>query len=219
MQNTFTNATANFNNLVAYGFIKENNEYKYSTNILNNRFTLFITIDKDSNLKTQMIDNAFNEEYTAHLHPLASGEFVQKLQNIYESILEDIKAKCFNSEIFNTTQSKDIINYIKNKYNNELEYLWKKFPDNAIFRRTDTKKWYGLILTIPKNKIGLNGNEKVEILVLRHPADKISNIINNTSIFTGYHMNKKHWITILLDSTLSIENIKNLIDESFSLAV
>ena len=35
--------------------------------------------------------------------------------------------------------------------------------------------------------------------------------------YPAYHMNKKSWITILLDGTVPFENIKQQIDESYAI--
>ena len=40
-----------------------------------------------------------------------------------------------------------------------------------------------------------------------------------SSIIPGYHMNKKHWNTIILDGSLSTKLIKELIDDSYNLIV
>lgn len=37
------------------------------------------------------------------------------------------------------------------------------------------------------------------------------------SIIPGYHMNKKHWNTIIIDNTLSRKQLKELIDHSYNL--
>ena len=39
----------------------------------------------------------------------------------------------------------------------------------------------------------------------------------HSSILPGYHMNKKHWNTVVVDGTLSNKQLKELIDESYSL--
>ncbi|MGN6618241.1 MAG: MmcQ/YjbR family DNA-binding protein [Ilyomonas sp.] len=33
----------------------------------------------------------------------------------------------------------------------------------------------------------------------------------------GYHMNKKHWNTVIIDGSLSLQQLKNLIDHSYNL--
>jgi predicted DNA-binding protein (MmcQ/YjbR family) len=39
------------------------------------------------------------------------------------------------------------------------------------------------------------------------------------SIVPGYHMNKKHWNTIIMDGQLSAKLIRQMIDDSFALVV
>ena len=106
---------------------------------------------------------------------------------------------------------------MKEKYNDELEYLWKKFPDNAIVRNKKNKKWYLLIMTIDESKLIENKSGKIEVIDIRYQKDEIESIIDNIKVFPGYHMNKKSWITIKLDGTAEIEDIYKLIDNSYNL--
>jgi len=39
----------------------------------------------------------------------------------------------------------DVINYIKEKYDIDPEYLWEKYPTYAIFRNVETRKRFGLV--------------------------------------------------------------------------
>ena len=40
-------------------------------------------------------------------------------------------------------------------------------------------------------------------------------LIQDEGIFPGYHMNKQHWISVLLDGTVSEQRVRDLIDMSF----
>ena len=127
-----------------------------------------------------------------------------------------ISEQCFESDIFKTRQANDLIEYIREKYNDELEFLWQKFSGNAIVRRKDNLKWYAAFLTVSKQKFGFEDSSSVEIIDLR--TENIDQIVDNKTIFPGYHMNKKHWITIILDGSVSLDFIKNKIDLSYELA-
>jgi predicted DNA-binding protein (MmcQ/YjbR family) len=39
----------------------------------------------------------------------------------------------------------------------------------------------------------------------------------NASIIPGYHLNKKHWNTILLDGSISVRELEAMIDHSYEL--
>ncbi|WP_228397919.1 MmcQ/YjbR family DNA-binding protein [Limnobaculum xujianqingii] len=70
-----------------------------------------------------------------------------------------------------------------------------------------------------KNKLGLDGEERIEILDLRMDPDDIIVLTDGKKYFPGFHMNKKHWITIRLDGSVSVDEIFMRIDNSFKLAV
>jgi predicted DNA-binding protein (MmcQ/YjbR family) len=36
-------------------------------------------------------------------------------------------------------------------------------------------------------------------------------------VLPGYHMNKKHWNTVIVDGTLSSKQLKEMVDDSYSL--
>lgn len=110
------------------------------------------------------------------------------------------------------------IEYVRKKYGDELEFLWTKFPENAVWRRKDNQKWYGAILTVTGNKIGLDTDEIVEIIDLRMKAENREAILSREHYYPGWHMNKKSWYTLVLDNCIADEEIKLRITESYELA-
>ncbi len=111
----------------------------------------------------------------------------------------------------------EIYKYVKEKYNTNPEFLWLKYPKYAVLR--NNKKWYGVIMNIPKNKLGLSSNLEVDIINVKCPPEIIGNLRLNEGYFKAYHMNKEHWVTIILDGTVSMKEIKNLIDISYELTM
>lgn len=218
VETIFKNKKVNNDKLIDFGFIKENNQYVYHKFFFENEFELVVEINENGDVSTKIIDKATEELYTLHLVDGASGNFVGKVRSEYESVLQEISNKCFDSDIFKTSQSKDVIKYISEKYGDELEFLWEKFPDTAIWRRKDNKKWYGVLMTIPKSKLGIDSEEVVEIIDLRVLPNEATQLIDNASIFPGYHMNKKRWLTIIFDNGVSTEDIISLVNKSYNLA-
>ncbi len=47
----------------------------------------------------------------------------------------------------------EIFEYVKKQYNTSPEYLWDKYPLYAVLKHNDNK-WYGIIMNVPKEKIG-----------------------------------------------------------------
>jgi len=204
--------------LIPFGFSKKEKIYVYLTNIFNEQFQMNVTITEGEENFVNVIDNGSKEEYVLHLVPSAQGAFVGTVREEYENVLRLIAEYCFEIEIFKTEDAKSIIRYVRKKYNDELEFLWKKFPDYAIFRRKDNNKWYGLILTVKKNKLGLKGAEELEIFDMRMEPEELEKIVDGNKYFRGYHMNKKHWCTICLDGFVPMKEIEKYIDKSYALA-
>ena len=208
------NKKIDYNKLIEYGFIKKDNAYCYQKEICNKEFLVDVFVNENKQI-SRLVELENNEDYVL-VDTNSKGNYVGKIREEYENILNDIANNCFIKEVFKNKQTKEIINYIKDKYNNELEFLWEKFDNNAIVRRIDNKKWYGLFGIISLDKLGIDSHKEVEILNVR--CDNIENVVDNKTIFLGYHMNKKHWITIILNNNMSTKDIINLLDKSYNLA-
>lgn len=209
---------ADIKKLKKYGFRKNGDKYSYSVDIMNGEFTLNIDITDETEIRTELIEKAFNEPYTLHLVESAEGTFVGQIREQYEKIIEEIKEKCFEIKAFEWEYSYKILDYAKEKYNSPAEYLWPKFPRNAVCRRQDNEKWYFALLSVQGSKIGLKTDEIVELVDLRAPIDDVPELLKQPNIYPAYHMNKKHWITIVLDGSMPLNEIYKFIDQSYELA-
>ena len=110
-----------------------------------------------------------------------------------------------------------VLKYTKEKYGTEPEFLWEKTPDGAVLRHRDNLKWYAVILTVEKKKLGLSEDGEVRALNLKCKPDMISYLVDNRKYFPAYHMNKEHWISVVLDGTVPKPEIFNLIDISWQM--
>lgn len=110
-----------------------------------------------------------------------------------------------------------VFEYIAKQYGVEPEYLWARTPNCAIFRHSINRKWFAAVLDVTGNKLGLSSNYLVDTLLLKCDPILKSSLINSETIFPGYHMNKEHWITVLLSSQIKKEKVCNLIDLSYNL--
>ncbi len=112
----------------------------------------------------------------------------------------------------------EILRYIKDFYGVEVEYLWETSPENGALRNPNNKKWFAVLLgSLPKNKFGIKSHEKADVLNLKCDPLFTFTIVDNIRIFPGYHMNKEHWISVLLDGSVELEELKMLVDMSFEL--
>lgn len=218
LQSIFRNKKADFLKLIDFGFEESNGMYTYTKALAQSGFGLTIQISKSGEISAEVIDPAFDEPYTLHLANDAVGSFVGGVKEDYENALQEIADNCFEPDVYKCRQTKELISYVRNTYGDELEFLWKKFDDNSVWRRKDSNKWYAAVLTVSRRKLGLDSDEIAEIIDLRIAPNQMDALIDRKKYFPGWHMNKKSWYTIILDGSVSTEEICRRIDESYKLA-
>lgn len=218
LENQLKNREVNYEDLLKYGFKKQNEKYIYKTKLSNNQFEVNVTISNEENY-ARLIDLETNLEYILVDLETSNGQFVGQLKQDYDKVIEDIITKCTSKEVFKGKQAKEVITYIEEKYGDKLEFLWEKFDNNAIWRNKQNNKWYGILLALSERKLGIESDKIIEVIDLRYQKDEIEHVLDNTKIFPGYHMNKKSWITIKLDESLDTKKIFEFIDNSYKLSI
>ena len=217
LQQIYSDRRADPEKLRAYGFRETDGAYLYEQPLLSGAFTLRVRVRADG-ADACLIDAATDEPYTLFLVEDAQGSFIGEVRAAYCDALSAVAEACFAKTVFQSGYSESVIEYARNTYGDELEFLWEKSPKNAILRRKDNRKWYAALLTISKSKLGAFPDEEIEVLDLRAAPEAIPDMVDGKRVFAGYHMNKKHWITLPLDGTLPAEEICAMLGTSYALA-
>lgn len=110
-----------------------------------------------------------------------------------------------------------VFDYVREKYQSVPEYLWKNGPKDAVFRHVDNGKWYAVVMNVAKKRLGMNGTENIDLMNVKIPPEMAGVLRSKKGIFPAYHMNKEHWISVLLDGSIDEEQICYLLDLSFEL--
>ncbi len=109
-----------------------------------------------------------------------------------------------------------IQDHIKKEYGVSPEHPWKRYPDFAVFRHSDNGKWFALIMDVDTSKLGLPGGQTVDVIDLKVGDPLFRDVlIREDGILPAYHMNKTHWVTVLLDGTVPAERVFGLIGMSY----
>ena len=197
--------------LKGFGFKEEEKKLIYRKETLDGSFSIELVF-VDSQLLIEVYDLEFDEIYSLFSVDSAVGETVQNVREYVENLLSSILGLADESGNINL----EVIDYC-NKYGGNHVNPFKKHPDILAFVN-EKNKWYALFLDVDYSKLNKNTDitTKVKILNVKYPTDKILEIIDNKNIFPAYHMNKKHWISIVLDENIKLKIIKELIDISYS---
>ncbi len=115
-----------------------------------------------------------------------------------------------------TRMKERLFAYCEKKYHATPEYLWARYPNYAVLRHSDNRKWFALIMDVLGTKLGLDRTDFVYILnvKIRDPL-LVDFLVRQKGFLPGYHIRKGNWISILLDGTVAFEEICKWLDESY----
>lgn len=111
----------------------------------------------------------------------------------------------------------DLERYIQEAYGVTGEYLFAKYPTFRVFRHGSNRKWFAVIMEIPKEKLGLSGGGDIPVVNLKCDTRLIGSFRQELGIFPAYHMSKAHWLTVALDGTVDGDKLKFLLEMSCDL--
>lgn len=110
-----------------------------------------------------------------------------------------------------------IISYAREKYATVPEYLWLKTPDAFVLRNPKNKKWYALVMKVKKSVLVSGADGFTDIINLKCSPVVRECLLAEGRCFPAYHMNKKLWISIMLDDNVDFKILCNIIDESYNI--
>ena len=109
----------------------------------------------------------------------------------------------------------EIIAYAEKQYGTTPEYLWQSIPGYAVLRHGDSRKWYGLIMDVPAEKLGMSGKNVVDIIEIKCDPILSGSLTGGKGIRPAYHMKQGSWISVLLDGSVEKTLVFSLLDMSY----
>jgi len=108
-------------------------------------------------------------------------------------------------------QREELIKYVEETYSSSPEYLWANDP-SAVFRHADNRKWFAVLMHIPKNKLVLGETGEVDVLNLKCDVFYAEGF--GEGIYPAYHMSKTKWVSVDIEKA-DEEVLKMLLSVSF----
>ena len=192
----------------------DGNTFSMNQTVSKGAFNADITLSlSEQTLTVHLFDSATSEKYALFDMPNSHGAFVASLREEVQQLIDEIKSKCFET----SDLKDDYIAWIKTQFGAEPDYPW---PDDAPYSfvfRCPNEKWFALVMRIKYRQLGLTSDEEVWVVNMKACQDKIPNLIDKKSIFPAWHMNKKHWITVLLTAATDFNKLCELTQKSWEL--
>ena len=198
----------------AYGFVENRGVWTYSCQILQGDFVMTVSITAD-NVSFQVFDQETGDLYPQVHMETMRGVFVGSVREACLGIIYQIRKSCFDVQDFICPQTKRIMAQVQEKYGNQLEYLWEKSPDTAVLRHEESQKWYAVLMKISWDKLDKGKEGFVEAVNLKH--DCVTDLLIQRGIYPAFHMNKRYWISLVLDDSLTDDQVLALLERSWEL--
>ena len=85
----------------------------------------------------------------------------------------------------------------------EPDYPFDNDFETTVFRHGDNRKWYAVVMRVSRRKFGIDNDEVIDVVNLKLPTEMFGSFGKTDGVYPAYHMNKLHWISVLLPDAQS----------------
>ena len=92
----------------------------------------------------------------------------------------------------------EFLNICLESYGTLPDYPFNEDFETAVLRHGDNRKWYAIVMRVPRRKFGFESDETIDVVNLKLPTEMFGSFGASDGVYPAYHMNKLHWISVLL---------------------
>ena len=96
----------------------------------------------------------------------------------------------------------NLLEYCLNTYGTSPDYPFDDWMESAVLRHADSRKWYAIVMKVSRRKFGFDSDEVIDVVNLKLPTEMFGSFGAADGVYSAYHMNKLHWISVLLPDAL-----------------
>ena len=104
--------------------------------------------------------------------------------------------------------------YCLSAYGTSPDYPFDEDFETAVLRHTNNRKWYAIVMRVPRRKFDFDSDEVIDVVNLKLPTEMFGSFGTTDGVYPAYHMNKLHWISVILPDA-SDDVVQFLINVSF----
>ena len=197
---------------LAYGFVALGDTLCLQKALDGTEFYVKVTI-AGRRLEVNVFDSDTDEEYLPFNVPDNISGYVMSVREKVEALLAELKEQCLEK----SNVKLQLLEYCSQTFGTTPEAPWADTPYAFTLKTARKNKWYALLTTIPYKSLGIEQAGRIDIMNIKLPPEKITQLVDRVSFYPAYHMNKKHWLTVLLKKDLDMALVQELVAESYSL--
>ncbi|MBE6544037.1 MAG: MmcQ/YjbR family DNA-binding protein [Ruminococcaceae bacterium] len=108
----------------------------------------------------------------------------------------------------------EFLEYCQTTYSTEPDYPFEEDFETAVLRHGDNRKWFAIVMKVPRRKFGFDSDEVIDVVNLKLPLELFGSFDRSEGVYPAYHMNKLHWISVLLPD-VTADALEFLVNASF----
>ncbi len=203
--------------LLAFGFIKQEGAFSFQKELQNHDFSLGIKVEGKT-VYLEVLDAATGESFSPFFvaHPM--GSFVRQMREEAEELIAKIRETCFEKDYENDYIARFDL-FVKQRFGVDPEVTWEEYPDFFTYHRKDNRKWFAIIMQAKYRTLGIDKDGTVNLIDVKADPEEVPGLLKRKDVLPGFHMNKKHWVSFLLDGSAPFENLIPLVEKSYALAL
>lgn len=221
----FKRKTLSSQKLLDFGFTKTKSGYCYDKEIMAGDFQAQIEVSNSGQVVGRLIDKDLDEEYTAIHVESQTGSYLGQVREAYGAVLREIAEACFEETPFDLPQTNRLANHLKEKFGDDFDHPFVKYPKYASFRHPANNKWYALVFPLKLDKLDSETKplaksdleREAEVINIKIDKRNLDQLLKKPGIYPSYHMNKQSWVSLVMDDCLSDQDVFDLVETSRAL--
>ena len=231
----FRSAVPLYERFAGFGFEKRGETYVLKRDLAGTDFYALLTVtgssrqgaalsdqtaDKNSRpdtLTAEVFERETDERYVLFDVKQSVGSFVAELREQIRSLVEEFRSSCFES----CNIREKFEEYLPKTFECAVDYPWPDYEGDvstAVWR-CPNNKMFALVMDITYRRFGFESDEPVSAVNLKVDPEKLESLLDGKSVFPAYHMNKKHWVSVLLTSVTDWNVLEEMTRRSYELVV
>ena len=110
----------------------------------------------------------------------------------------------------------ELLAYVLAHYGTQPDYPFSTdtYRTTPVLRKP-SGKWYGIVMSVRRELLGVDGSGTVDLVDVKVDPGTAVLARGAEGVLPAYHMNKTHWVSLLLDGTAPDGLVMELLDESY----
>ena len=199
------------------GFVFEEGAWRASIPFMDGDFTAEITVSEGGEVSGKVIDAAAGEEYLPLRSGSRVGPYVSYVRDAYAVVLTDLAGRCFVRRPFMSDQANRVAGLVREEFGEDPDFPFtgKDVDSAGVFRNAGNRRWYAIVMSVARKKLaGETSDEPVDVMNVKHDEEEIPKLLKTPGVYPAYHMQKRCWVSLILDGTLGDGFVMDLIRRS-----